>query len=101
VVITRTELGCGSGVVGLTAAALLAHSSSTCSINSGRDNNAKDSRDRNNPSDSCCNNNCSNISEECAAQNSSSGKVILTDLPVYLPAITGSFVRTVLYVLYV
>jgi hypothetical protein len=99
-VITRTELGCGSGVVGLTAAALLAHSS-TCSINSGRDNNAKDSRDRNNPGDSCCNNNCSNISEECAAQNSTSGKVILTDLQVYLPAIAGSFVRTALYVLHV
>ncbi len=99
-VITRIELGCGSGVVGLTAAALLAHSF-TRSINSGRDNNAKDSKDRNNPSGSWCNNNCSNISEECAAQNSSSGKVILTDLPVYLPAIAGSFVLTVLHVLYV
>jgi methylase of polypeptide subunit release factors len=57
------ELGCGSGVVGLTMAAWLNYiNSCDSSGSSGRANNSS---------------------------SNSSCRVILTDLPVYLPAIEG------------
>jgi len=100
------ELGCGSGVVGLTTAALLAQStgnslrntkeeSSSVNKRSGGNSSEDGNSDRNKLSES--NNsfkndnysNSCNINENRTKENHMSGKVILTDLPVYLPAIAG------------
>ena len=77
---SSSELGCGSGLVGLATAAWLAHnnchSNSNCKENSRHRTSCKSS--------STCSSNNSN------SNSNNSSRVVLTDLPVYVPAIEGT-----------